>query len=116
MDKIEADFFANLVPELGTRSVRGALSRLGIYSPALREHLREELDAPAGDPGAFEGKVQLTEPNPPASFRMLVEGSGKLTLMAHEEFETTAWLGSIVAQWARVSYESSERRNHDAAR
>ena len=50
------------------------------------------------------------------SWALLIEGSGKLTLMAHEEFETSAWLGSIVAQWAGVSYESSERRNHDAVR
>jgi hypothetical protein len=31
--------------------------------------------------GAFEGKVRLTEPERPASFRMLVEGSGKIGFM-----------------------------------
>ena len=28
--------------------------------------------------GAFEGKVRLTDPDRPASFRMIVEGSGKI--------------------------------------
>jgi carbon monoxide dehydrogenase subunit G len=31
--------------------------------------------------GAFEGKVRLTEPARPASFRMIVEGSGKIGFM-----------------------------------
>jgi carbon monoxide dehydrogenase subunit G len=31
--------------------------------------------------GAFEGKVRLTDPHPPASFRMIVEGSGKIGFM-----------------------------------
>lgn len=31
--------------------------------------------------GAFEGKVRLTEPMRPASFRMVVEGSGKIGFM-----------------------------------
>src|SRR5437868_11679431 len=28
--------------------------------------------------GAFEGKVHITEQDPPASFRLMVEGSGKV--------------------------------------
>ena len=31
--------------------------------------------------GSFEGKVRLTAPDPPNSFRMLVEGSGKIGFM-----------------------------------
>jgi carbon monoxide dehydrogenase subunit G len=31
--------------------------------------------------GAFDGKVTLADPNPPASFRMIVEGSGKIGFM-----------------------------------
>ena len=34
--------------------------------------------------GQFEGKVQLTEPNRPYSFRMLVEGSGKIGFLKGE--------------------------------
>jgi uncharacterized protein len=31
--------------------------------------------------GLFEGKVKVTDPNPPASFRLIVEGSGKIGFM-----------------------------------
>ena len=31
--------------------------------------------------GAFEGKVRLVDPQPPTSFRMVVEGSGKIGFM-----------------------------------
>jgi carbon monoxide dehydrogenase subunit G len=34
--------------------------------------------------GAFEGQVRLTDPVPPASFRMVVEGSGKIGFMKGE--------------------------------
>ncbi len=49
------------------------------------------------------------------SWGLLLECPGKLMLLSHEEFETSAWLGSIVARWAGVSYESSRRHNHDEA-
>ncbi|HYA18978.1 MAG TPA: carbon monoxide dehydrogenase subunit G [Bryobacteraceae bacterium] len=34
--------------------------------------------------GAFEGKVRLSDPQPPASFRMLVEGSSRIGFMRGE--------------------------------
>ena len=34
--------------------------------------------------GAFEGKVRLVDPVPPTSFRMIVEGSGKIGFMKGE--------------------------------
>lgn len=34
--------------------------------------------------GAFEGKVRLVDPIPPTSFRMIVEGSGKIGFMKGE--------------------------------
>lgn len=34
--------------------------------------------------GAFEGKVKLTDPDPPQGFRMVVEGSGKIGFMKGE--------------------------------
>jgi carbon monoxide dehydrogenase subunit G len=40
--------------------------------------------------GAFEGKVRLTDPNRPVSFRMLVEGSGKIGFMKGEGLLTLA--------------------------
>ena len=46
---------------------------------------------------------------------LLLECPGKLELLSHEEFETSAWLGPLVAQWAGVSYESRERHSDDRA-
>ena len=52
--------------------------------------------------GAFEGKVTLADPQPPVSFRMVVEGAGKigflkgegvLTLMEHETGTEIAYDG-----------------------
>ncbi|MBM3726185.1 MAG: carbon monoxide dehydrogenase subunit G [Acidobacteria bacterium] len=34
--------------------------------------------------GAFDGKVRITDPDPPASFRLIVEGSGKVGFMKGE--------------------------------
>ena len=48
------------------------------------------------------------------SWGLLLECPGKFQLLSHEEFGTSAWLGPLVAQWAGVSYESSERLNHHA--
>jgi carbon monoxide dehydrogenase subunit G len=31
--------------------------------------------------GRFEGKVRITEPNPPTSFRLVVEGAGRIGFM-----------------------------------
>ncbi|MBI3870598.1 MAG: hypothetical protein HY299_18880 [Verrucomicrobia bacterium] len=47
------------------------------------------------------------------SWGLLLEGAGEFKLLAHEEFETSAWLGPLVAQWAGVNYESSHRHNDD---
>jgi carbon monoxide dehydrogenase subunit G len=34
--------------------------------------------------GLFSGKVKISEPNPPASYRLLVEGTGKIGFMKGE--------------------------------
>ncbi len=46
---------------------------------------------------------------------LLLEGPANLKLLSHEEFQTSAWLGSLVAQWAGVSYEPSARLNDNEA-
>jgi len=38
----------------------------------------------AGLAGAFEGKVRISDPSPPDSFRLTVEGSGKIGFMKGE--------------------------------
>jgi uncharacterized protein len=54
--------------------------------------------------GLFDGKVRIAEPNPPAGFRLIVEGSGKigfmrgdglLTLSAAEGGTQVAYDGSV---------------------
>jgi carbon monoxide dehydrogenase subunit G len=40
--------------------------------------------------GAFDGKVRLTDSVPPTSFRMIVEGSGKIGFMKGEGFLSLA--------------------------
>jgi len=40
--------------------------------------------------GAFDGKVRLAEPVPPSSFRMIVEGSGKIGFMKGDGVLTLA--------------------------
>lgn len=40
--------------------------------------------------GQFEGKVRIADPNPPTSFRMVVEGSGKIGFMKGEGVITLA--------------------------
>lgn len=51
--------------------------------------------------GAFEGKVRLTDQNPPQSFRLVVEGSGKLGFMKGDGLLTLAASGA----GTEVSYE-----------
>lgn len=46
-------FFQDFIPELESRSARGTLSRLGIASPSLRQHLRKEFEGRAGSSGAL---------------------------------------------------------------
>ena len=40
--------------------------------------------------GLFDGKVRIADPNPPASFRLVVEGSGKIGFMKGDGLLTLA--------------------------
>ena len=51
--------------------------------------------------GKFEGKVRITDPNPPASFRLIVEGAGKIGFVKGEGLLTLTPEGAQTA----VSYE-----------
>ena len=51
--------------------------------------------------GQFEGKVKITDANPPSSFRMLVEGTGRIGFMKGEGLITLAPL----PEGTTVSYE-----------
>ncbi|MEO7145981.1 MAG: carbon monoxide dehydrogenase subunit G [Bryobacteraceae bacterium] len=51
--------------------------------------------------GAFDGKVKLTDRTPPSSFRMLVEGAGKIGFLKGDGLLTLAANGESTA----VSYD-----------
>jgi carbon monoxide dehydrogenase subunit G len=56
-----------------------SLELIGDHEYAMRMKM-----ALASLSGAFEGKVRLTDPNPPDSFKMVVEGKGKIGFMKGE--------------------------------
>lgn len=65
-------------PEVLARAMPGCEGLEKIGEDEYRMKMKMAL---ASFSGAFEGKVRITEQNPPASFRLTVEGSGKLGFM-----------------------------------
>jgi uncharacterized protein len=53
--------------------------------------------------GLFDGKVRIADPNPPASFRLIVEGSGKIGFMRGDGLLTL----SFVPGGTNVAYDGS---------
>lgn len=53
----------------------------GLEKTGENEYRMKMKMALASFSGAFEGKVRITDQSPPASFRLIVEGSGKLGFM-----------------------------------
>jgi uncharacterized protein len=53
--------------------------------------------------GLFDGKVRIADPNPPASFRLIVEGSGKIGFMRGDGLLTL----SAAAGGTNVAYDGS---------
>ena len=62
-------------PQVLARAIPGCESLEKIGPDEYRMKMKMAL---ASLSGAFEGKVKITEQNPPASFRLVVEGSGKI--------------------------------------
>jgi carbon monoxide dehydrogenase subunit G len=62
-------------PEILARAIPGceSLERIG-----ENEYKMKMKMALASISGAFEGKVRITDQTPPASFRLIVEGAGKI--------------------------------------
>jgi carbon monoxide dehydrogenase subunit G len=86
-------------PEVLSRAIPGseALEKIG-----ENEYRMKMKMALASLSGAFEGKVRITDQQPPSSFRLIVEGSGKigfmkgdgvLTLTPHESGTSVAYEG-----------------------
>jgi carbon monoxide dehydrogenase subunit G len=65
-------------PEVLARCMPGceSLEEIGEGEYAMKMKM-----ALASVSGLFQGKVRTTEPNPPDSFRLIVEGSGKIGFM-----------------------------------
>jgi carbon monoxide dehydrogenase subunit G len=62
-------------PEVLARAIPGCEGLEKIGPDEYRMKMKMAL---ASLSGAFEGKVRITEQNPPSSFRLVVEGSGKI--------------------------------------
>ncbi len=62
-------------PEVLARAIPGCegLEKIGDNEYAMKMKM-----AMASVSGAFDGKVRITDQNPPTSFRLVVEGSGKI--------------------------------------
>jgi len=65
-------------PEVLARAIPGCE---GLEKTGEDEYRMKMKMALASFSGAFEGKVRITDQTPPTSFRLIVEGSGKLGFM-----------------------------------
>jgi uncharacterized protein len=85
-------------PEVLARSMPGCEALEKIGPDEYRMKMKMAL---ASLSGAFDGKVRITEQSPPDSFRLMVEGSGKIGFMKGEGLLKFAPQG----EGAEVSYE-----------
>jgi hypothetical protein len=65
-------------PEILARCMPGCE---GLDKIADNEYALKMKMAMAAFTGQFSGKVRIADPNPPSSFRLIVEGSGKIGFM-----------------------------------
>ena len=68
-------------PEMLARAMPGCES---LESIGTNEYRMKMKMAMASLSGAFDGKVRITDQQPPSSFRLIVEGSGKIGFMKGE--------------------------------
>lgn len=74
-------------PEVLSRAILGCQSLEKTGDGEYRMKMKMIL---ASFSGAFEGQVRLVDPVPPTSFRMIVEGSGKIGFMKGDGVLTLA--------------------------
>jgi len=77
-------------PDLLARCIPGGE---GLQPVAEGEYAMKMKMALAAFTGQFEGKVRISEPNPPASFKLSVEGKGKVGFMKGEGLLTLTETG-----------------------
>ena len=68
-------------PEQLARCIPGCESLENIGPDEYRMKMKMAL---ASLSGAFDGKVRIADPNPPTSFKLIVEGTGKIGFMKGE--------------------------------
>jgi len=68
-------------PEVLARAMPGCESLERIGPDEYRMKMKMALPSVSG---AFDGKVRITDQKPPSSFRLIVEGSGKIGFMKGE--------------------------------
>jgi carbon monoxide dehydrogenase subunit G len=94
-----------LDPEVLAKTIPGceSLEKIGDSVEGDEYKMKMKM-AMAAVSGAFEGKVRISDKNPPSSFRMEVEGAGKigfvkgggvLTLTAEGEGTSVAYEGDV---------------------
>ncbi len=77
-------------PDLLAKTIPGCESLEKIGDDEYRMKMKMALAAVSG---AFEGKVRIAERNPPTSFRLLVEGTGKIGFVKGEGLLTFSAVG-----------------------
>jgi uncharacterized protein len=85
-------------PEVLARAIPGCE---GLEKIGPDEYRMKMKMAMASISGAFEGKVSITDQQPPTSFKLIVEGSGKIGFMKGEGLLKLASSGEAT----EVSYE-----------
>jgi len=85
-------------PDVLARAIPGCE---GLEKTGEDEYRMKMKMALASFSGAFEGKVRITDQSPPTSFRLIVEGSGKLGFMKGDGLLKLAASG----EGTEVSYE-----------
>ena len=68
-------------PDLLARTIPGCESLEKIGDDEYRMKMKMALAAISG---AFEGKIRIADKNPPSSFRLIVEGTGKIGFVKGE--------------------------------
>jgi uncharacterized protein len=85
-------------PEVLARAIPGCESLEKIGPDEYRMKMKMAM---ASISGAFDGKVRITDQQPPTSFKLIVEGSGKIGFMKGEGLLKLASSG----EGTEVSYE-----------
>jgi carbon monoxide dehydrogenase subunit G len=89
-------------PEVLARSMPGCESLEAIGPGEYRMKMKMAL---AGLSGAFDGKVTIADPAPPDSFRLIVEGTGKIGFMKGEGLLKFSPQPSEQGEGTEVAYE-----------